>query len=548
MKHLALSPIMLSLMLAACGGSSGDSASNNSSSAASVASNGLAQGMITGFGSVIVNGVHYDVSAGAIEIDGESLVESDLNVGQFVRITGKLNSDGKTGQALKLEGESQLIGPITSIDLDAGTLVALGQTILFTADTFFADELTAAELQVGDIIKVSSYLNAEEMMVATRIALKSEQSNGSVQLTGDIENLDTANMTFEINGTLVNYQNATLAALRGAVLENGLKLRVIGRFEEGVLVAIGNLHPSHLGFKHHPDLDDDMEVTLSGTITDLVPGVSFTIDGTTVLISADTEFEAGLSSDLAVGMQVKVEGELDANQNLVAEEIKLNYQAKISSKGLLESVDLLTGTFIVNGIVFETDEDTSFNDRSKSKVRFFDLADLLTGDTLHVRAYQIAATEVSAERYIATRVERHNPHAFGDDDWKLEIEGVVEAVGSNSIVVEGQEIQISPLTRLEGYSNLTLFLANALGMEVEVKALTQNGVAVAIKIEVEDDHDDDHSSSDSSSDSSSSADSSDDASSSESSSSDENSSQESSSESSSSEASSSAISSEASSI
>jgi hypothetical protein len=197
-----------------------------------------------------------------------------------------------------------------------------------------------------------------------------------------------------------------------------------------------------------------------------------------------------------------VEGQLDANQNLVAEEIELNYRAKISNKGLLESVDLITNSIVVNGISFEINEDTSFNDRSRSKVRFFDLEDLMTGDTLHVRGYKIAATATTPERNIASRVERHNPHAFGNDDWKLEIEGVVEAVGINSITVEGQVIQVSPLTRIEGFTNVELFLAAALGREVEVRALTQNGVATALKIELEDD--DDSSSSSSSDDSESS--------------------------------------------
>lgn len=501
MKYTRLSPLMLSLLLAACGGGGGGNSAANSSSSTPVAKDELAQGMITGFGSVIVNGVHYDVNAGTIEVDGETLVESELDVGQIVRITGKLNADGKTGKASKLAGESQLIGPITSIDLDAGSLVALGQTILLTADTFYDDELLASDLKLGDIIKVSSYTDADGNRVATRIDVKNGLGNNKFQLTGDIESLDPVNMTFVLNGTLVNYQNATLAALRGAVLENGLKVRVIGSFNGDIFVAIGNLHPSHLGFKHQDDLDDDLEVTLSGAVADLVPGVSFTIDGTNVLITSGTEFEEGDSSDLLEGIQVKVEGELDANQNLVADEIKLNYEAKISNKGLLESVDLLAGTFVVNGMQFETDEDTSFNDRSKAKVRFFDLADLLTGDTLHVRGYKIAATATTAERNIATRVERHNPHAFGSDDWKLEVEGVIEAVGANSIVVAGQEINLTHSTRIEGFKNLALFLASALGMEVEVKALTQNGVAIALKIEIEndddsdDDHDDDSSSS-----------------------------------------------------
>lgn len=492
MKYTKLSPLMISLLLAACGGGGGSSApaaNNGSSSAPAAAKTEVTQGMVTGFGSVIVNGVHYDVGSAAIDVDGKSLVESDLKVGQIVRITGTLNADGKTGKATKLEGETQLVGPIASIDLDAGVLVALSQTILLTADTFYDDDMTASQLKVGDIIEVSSYLNSEGVMVATRIDW--EDDDDSFQLSGVISALDTLNKTFVINGTLVDYSNATLAALRGAVLEDGLKLRVTGDYNGDVFTARGNLHPSHLGFKRSDDFDDDdLEIKLSGPVADLIPGVSFTINGVLILINSDTEFEDGTTGDLVDGVMVEIEATLDANQNLVADEIELNYRAKISNKGLLESVDLTTNTLVVNGMVFEVTDDTSFNDRSREKVRFFDIEDLRTGDTLHLRGYTIAATATTAERHIASRIERHNPHAFGNDDWKLEIEGLVEAVGLNSITVEGQVIQISPLTRIEGFRNMDLFLAAALGREVEVRALTQNGVATAIRIELEDEDDD----------------------------------------------------------
>ena len=467
MKYSHISPLLLSLLLAACGGSS-DNADNSAPSATTPQAE-LTQGMVTGFGSVIVNGVHFDVKNAAIEIDGESLVESDLKIGQIVRITGKVNGDGIHGTATKLEGESQLVGPISSIDLTAGVLVALGQTILITADTFFDDDMTADQLKVGDIIKVSSYTDAEGNLVATRVDVKNASPTDKFQLTGDIENLDTTAMRFTINGTPVDYSKATLAALRGATLENGLKVRVIGSYSADTLVAIGHIHPSHLGFKHHENEDQEWNLlTLSGPVTELIDGNSFKIEETVVLITTSTRFNSGNVEDLQLGTQVKVYGELDTNQNLVAQKIKLNYKAKISQKGLVDAIDQAAQTFTVNGMAFEVNEDTSFNDRSRAKVRLFDLADLATGDTIHVRGYKIAATATTTERKIATRVERHNPHAFGDDDWKLEVDGLVEAVGDGTVTVAGQVIQVNALTHIEGFASLEDFFATALGKTLVV--------------------------------------------------------------------------------
>ncbi|MEN0039055.1 MAG: DUF5666 domain-containing protein [Cellvibrio sp.] len=492
MNYAKISPLMLSLLLAACGGGGGSDKSsgsptgtNNSSSSAIAAKTEVTQGMVTGFGSVIVNGIHYDMAGADINVDGKASLESDLKVGQIVRITGTVNADGKTGKATKLESESQLEGPISSIDLASGTLVALGQTLLLTADTFYDDNLTAAQLKVGDVIEVSSYLNSNGVQVVTRIDLEDDKDE-KFQLAGNISNLDTTNRTFSINGTLVNYSGSNLAAL---TLSNGLRVRVVGNYDGSVFTAQGNLHASNLGFKHNDD--DDFEIELSGTVANLVAGTSFTLDGITVLINNRTEYDDGVAANLVDGIQVKVEGRLDANQNLVAEEIDLNHQAKISNKGLLESVNLTTNTIVVNGLTFEVDANTSFNDRSKAKVRYFDIADLTTGDTLHVRGYKVAATASSPERNIATRIERHNPHAFGNDDWKLEVEGFVEAIGTGTITVAGQVVQVNELTRIEGVKTLDAFLAIALGLEVEVKAVTQNGVATAVEIEIEDDRYDD---------------------------------------------------------
>ncbi len=72
------------------------------------------------------------------------------------------------------------------------------------------------------------------------------------------------------------------------------------------------------------DSDDNIDFILSGTVADLIPGVSFTINGVLVLITTNTQFAFGNASDLKNGFLVEAEGQLDANQNLVAVEIALN--------------------------------------------------------------------------------------------------------------------------------------------------------------------------------------------------------------------------------
>jgi hypothetical protein len=48
---------------------------------------------------VIVGGVHYSTSGATITVDDQPGVESDLRVGQVVRLEGRLDASGTTGVA-----------------------------------------------------------------------------------------------------------------------------------------------------------------------------------------------------------------------------------------------------------------------------------------------------------------------------------------------------------------------------------------------------------------------------------------------------------------
>jgi hypothetical protein len=88
--NLFLVSLLAGSSLVACGGGGGGSSTpeNTTPDTPAPTETTIAQGVVTGFGSVIVNGVHFDVSAASINVDGNSQVESDLGVGQLVRITG----------------------------------------------------------------------------------------------------------------------------------------------------------------------------------------------------------------------------------------------------------------------------------------------------------------------------------------------------------------------------------------------------------------------------------------------------------------------------
>lgn len=520
MKQHSLLAIFIATALTACGGGSGGGSSttpapiSTSSASSSVvsASANIAQGTVTGFGSVIVNGVHFDVKNAAIEIDGEAKVESDLAVGQAVSVTGTVDDDGIHGKATKLSAETKLRGPIESIDLTNGVIVVLGQTVLINGDTFYEDGVTADSLKVGDVIKVSTQINADSALVATRIEIKTGTEAKDLLLTGEVANLDTTAMTFTINGTKVDYSKATIADLPNKTIKEGMLVRVHGTVVNGVFVANGNVHSSVLDLKHDGELDIKAFVEMGGLISALdIPagesliGPSFMIGNTKVLFSTTVRIEGGTVADLANGLRVRVKGKLNADRNLVADRIILILKNRVDDEGLVQATDITKNTITLNGVTFEITVDTSFNDRGKANVRLFSLKDIATGDFVGVRGYKIAASGSSPERIIATRVERKDSSEKGKEGFKTEISGKIELVGSDTIKVSGHTIKIVNFTAISGFSTTQAFLASALGMSVEVKGIIENNVFIARVIKIEkDENESEHSDKSSSSKSSSS--------------------------------------------
>ncbi len=514
-RNILILALMASAGLVACGGGSGGSSTTpsttptNTSSASSVASaktTNLTQGTVSGFGSVIVNGVHFDVKGASIDIDGQSGVESDLAVGQTVSVTGTVDDDGIHGKATKLSAETRIRGPIESIDLTTGVVVVLGQNILIDGDTFYEDGVTAASLKVGDVIKVSTHINADSTLVATRIEIKTGTEAKELFLSGAVTNLDTTKMTFKINDITVDYSKATISNLPNKTITEGMLVRVQGTTLNGVFVANGNVHSSVFDLKHDGELEAKSTVELNGLISSLnIPlnemllGPTFKLGNTTVFFTKSVKIEGGSLVDLTDGIRVRVKGKLDADRNIVAEKIILILKTKIDDEGLVQATDLTKNTLTLNGVTFEITPDTSFNDRSKAKVRLFSLKDIVTGDFIDVRGYKIAASGSSPERIIATRVERKNSSEKGKDGFKTEISGKIEAVSGDSIKVSGHSIKIANTTAISGFSSIQVFLSSALGMSVEVKGVVENNVFIARTIKIEDEEDDDEHSNKSSS-------------------------------------------------
>ncbi|HEX5684839.1 MAG TPA: DUF5666 domain-containing protein [Ideonella sp.] len=325
-------------LLQACGGVEGQ----GTGSAAA-----YSEGPITGYGSIIVNGVHFDESRADISDDeGHPLTPDDLKLGMTVRVDAGAIDQG-TAVATAVQVGSDLIGPVTSNDLLAHNLGLLGQTVRVTASTVFDDALTGGQAAVtlGSTLQVFAILDpVSGVYAAQRIELKAAPS--AYKLRGVVSQLDKVQHTFRVGGASFSYAQG----IAPADLANGQTVRlqlqtqvdgngrwVVTRFDDG---------------RSRPA--EGSEAEIESVIATFTSNASFTMSGLTVNAASARIEPAGAT--LAAGLRVEVEGTISAGV-LVATKVEVKGSGDdggdddggrdLELGGRITQLDTLAKTFVL---------------------------------------------------------------------------------------------------------------------------------------------------------------------------------------------------------
>ena len=384
--------------LGACGGGS-----DHKDSVTPVPTTGtLSAGVITGFGSVYVDGVRYETTSASVTMDDETATQAQLKVGQYVEVKGHAHGDAHHADVIRYH--NVLEGPISSIDTVASSFVAMGQTVRVSLDTSLGDDIQPASIEglaVGDVVEVSGMVPAEGAIDATRVDIKPD--GGPYDVTGYVMNLSEATHRFNINGLVVDYSGANMDDF------------ATGDPSAGDLVLVK-------GFTFDPDgafaatrvelRSDDWlmpgpgdQVEVEGAIVEFESPTAFKVGGWAVTTTPSTTYEHGTAANLANDVMVKVKGTADANGVLVAARIcfeqvnTIRIVAQVYSLAAGGSMELL-------GLAVATDDATRYEDRSQLDQRDFGFEDLTVGTWVDVRGYEEPA---GSGTVLATRVVRIDP-------------------------------------------------------------------------------------------------------------------------------------------
>ena len=475
--------LMLSLTLAACGSSGGSGDTTPVPPSATAKS---AVGIITGFGSVYVNGVEYDTNGASYDVDDASASDdSALAVGMVVKVQGSVNADGRTGSASSVSYDDEVEGLVEDLAPDAADPSIKTFTVMNTMvrvhqnSTNFDGEDDAA-------FSFDTIMNNDNVEV-------SGEYDGDILVASYVEKQDSADDDFEAKGTVTEYDDAdsfVLVLKNGSVLDvtlaAGAEIPSVGIANDQYVEVEGTI-PDPIGFPdsilvtkveledgdHFGD-DDDDEVEVKGMLNYDADTETWSVRDVMIAFSDNTEYKPesfmdSIADGSAAGLTVEVEG-FYLNEVLQVDEIELE-EDELEFKGdatVLGSTGPRDGTVELSfGMAMGTvdvvvNSETMFRD--DEAMNHFDLDDIADG----------AKVEVEARWADDGSIIASSLHL--EDDMGYEIKGPLDAIDDVSLTVLNVTLSLNENTFFENGVPVA-------GDYVEVEDEDADGYADSVEIE-----------------------------------------------------------------
>ena len=315
-------------------------------------------GTISGFGSIIVNGIRYnDDNASILSRDESNANNLALELGMVVNIEGSAVTPAAsatglpTATAYRITYGSEWIGPVSN--KGATTFEILGHTVDVLATTFFGGAVQQfADLTTAHFVEIYGFVDQVDGHIqASRIEVSLVQP-ASYKLSGAISQINAAGRSANLGLTAINWSSpAVLPA--GTADESFVRVRLNPIPSGAVWTA------SQIELLNSPlaDLQDDheYEAEVHGSITSYQSSANFIVNGIPVNAAS-----ARITGTLAAGVVVEVEGNIRTGQ-LIASKVQVKTSSEIESQefefyGVISNVT--AQTFEVRGQTFYYDSRT----------------------------------------------------------------------------------------------------------------------------------------------------------------------------------------------
>lgn len=382
----------IGLIAGGCGGT--DLAGVGSGGTGQMASS-FSTGPISGFGSVIVNGVRYDDSAASVVDDsGAARTLGQLSIGMVVEVEGTSDEVTKLGTARLIRVVSELNGPVDAIDTANGTMTVLGVSVRIQPATVWDDTRGLSSISAGDQVEVYGFYDtATTAFRASRVERRAASDSRAFKLRGPVSGLSTTARSFRVGGLTIEYGSATSLP---PTVTDGTLVRMTGTR----LPSAGVWRPDLIATATTEFVSAVSTVRLDGTISGVQSVARFTLSGLQV-DAGGAVFTGGTAASLRDGMRVRVVGAV-SGRNVIARSVEIREGGGSSAEDESE----VKGTIVRFGRIFDfTVRDQAGRlflvDGSVAEYRDGTAADLRVGTSVEVRGRRgtvLLASRIEIER------------------------------------------------------------------------------------------------------------------------------------------------------
>ena len=426
------------------GGTGGTGIDEGGTSGTGITISAVTSGPISASQPLSSGGVIYNTDKAIISFNGQPADESQLETGMIVVIDGEVNDETKLGTAQNIRFRHKLVGDVDSVNIEASTLVSLGQRIIFDEYTRFKN-VAADSLSVTDLIAVSGLTEKNGNIRATYIE-KVLTASSDVILEGVLTSLNVTNKTFEIGEQLVDYSIAQQLGITDIVLLEGSIVRVIG-----VEVADSQSQTeTAISASSIETVDNILEVELNdgvrieGLVSQVTSSTNFIINANVVQVESDTQFINGDASDIKIDARMFVKGAINSSGVIVAESIRYILPSAINIEAQVASIDAIAGTVNVLGKTVSFDAFTLLLDKSDANITNMTISNIAIQDRLLIQG-QLVGDDIEAS--VVERVNSLPSNSFSS------ITSIVEDSISNPLFsLAGIRVDTSEVQDGTGFS------------------------------------------------------------------------------------------------
>jgi hypothetical protein len=342
--HQALAALACLILLVACGGA-GEVGSGGTGSGSSTA-----LGTVTGLGSVFVDGVRFDDSNAAVQIDNLAGGQdsSEAKLGQRVELAFTVD-----GVAQTVNIEPELVGAVSA--LNAGGFTLLGQAVVVNNDAaagpvtqFDGGYASLADVRAGHFVEVhgvSRTTAGVTVIQATRV----EKLAGLpyLRIAGTVAGLSNGGTQFSLGGLSIDAAAALVVPVSRRLAE-GQSVAVLARTSD--LTSGAGAPQLAARWVRIRDRSNGPEQAYVGGVVSNFGATSFNLGGIAVHYEGATEITP-TGAVLGNGSYVQVRGNFAADGSLSASRIKLrNGILDAELRGTAIGYDAVAKTFAVRGV------------------------------------------------------------------------------------------------------------------------------------------------------------------------------------------------------